>query len=180
MKATKNGFTIVELLIVIVVIAILAAITIVAFNGIQAKAHDAAVRSDLSALAKKLQIYKIDNGNYPYGSDPFNTGQALAAGISFKASKGSYSSAQSGNLLYITDIGASTGTKYVLMAVPTQGTAIMVSSDNSSPRPYVSATAPFPGSGYGQIAQQLGYDSLASGNTVTYNAYSPSGFRIWD
>ena len=38
MRQTKSGFTIVELLIVIVVIAILAAITIVAYNGIQNRA----------------------------------------------------------------------------------------------------------------------------------------------
>ena len=39
MKKTKSGFTIVELLIVIVVIGILAAITIVAYNGIQSRAR---------------------------------------------------------------------------------------------------------------------------------------------
>ena len=39
----KQGFTIVELLIVIVVIAILAAITIVAYTGIQNRAYDTAV-----------------------------------------------------------------------------------------------------------------------------------------
>ena len=42
MKLHKNsGFTIIELLIVIIVIAILAAITITAYNGVQAKARDA-------------------------------------------------------------------------------------------------------------------------------------------
>jgi prepilin-type N-terminal cleavage/methylation domain-containing protein len=40
------GFTIVELLIVIVVIAILAAISIVAYTGIQNRANDAALQSD--------------------------------------------------------------------------------------------------------------------------------------
>ena len=43
MKSPRSGFTIVELLIVIVVIAILAAITIVAFNGIQERARASAV-----------------------------------------------------------------------------------------------------------------------------------------
>lgn len=62
---TKKGFTIVELLIVIVVIAILAAISIVAYNGIQARAENTKTISAVSAWAKALQMYKIDNGSYP-------------------------------------------------------------------------------------------------------------------
>lgn len=61
----KSGFTIVELLIVVVVIAILAAITIVSYTGIQSKANDAAVQTDFSAMAKKLELYYTDNGKYP-------------------------------------------------------------------------------------------------------------------
>ena len=62
----KPGFTIVELLIVIVVIAILAAISVVAYNGIQNRAADSAVVSDLAVLKKKIEVYKIDNSDvYP-------------------------------------------------------------------------------------------------------------------
>ena len=61
----KKGFTIVELLIVIVVIAILAAITIVAFNGIQNRANDTSVKTDLANLMKQFELYKVDNGTYP-------------------------------------------------------------------------------------------------------------------
>lgn len=62
---TRRGFTIVELLIVIVVIGILAAITIVAYNGIQARARDAQRLSDIQSVAKALQLYYADNGSYP-------------------------------------------------------------------------------------------------------------------
>jgi prepilin-type N-terminal cleavage/methylation domain-containing protein len=65
MKKNLNGFTIVELLIVIVVIAILAAITIVAYNGIQSRANDSAVQSDISQYAKKIQLFIADNGRPP-------------------------------------------------------------------------------------------------------------------
>ncbi|MFZ2835796.1 MAG: prepilin-type N-terminal cleavage/methylation domain-containing protein [Candidatus Saccharimonadales bacterium] len=64
-RSSGNGFTIVELLIVIVIIGILAAITIVAYNGIQNRARDAQRKSDLSQIAKALQMYKLDNGSYP-------------------------------------------------------------------------------------------------------------------
>ena len=61
----QSGFTIVELLIVIVVIAILAAVTIVAYNGIQARAQQARVASEMNATTKKLELYNVDNTLYP-------------------------------------------------------------------------------------------------------------------
>lgn len=65
-KQKQQGFTIVELLIVIVVIGILAAITIVAYNGIQERARVASVSSALSQAGKKLAVYQVDNPDlYP-------------------------------------------------------------------------------------------------------------------
>lgn len=61
----QKGFTIVELLIVIVVIAILATISIVAYNGVQQRARDSQRKSDLAAIAKALELYRVDNGHYP-------------------------------------------------------------------------------------------------------------------
>jgi prepilin-type N-terminal cleavage/methylation domain-containing protein len=64
--AQKPGFTIVELLIVIVVIAILAAITIVAYNGIQNRAKDSAVNTAASQAGKKVLAYAPTNTDrYP-------------------------------------------------------------------------------------------------------------------
>jgi prepilin-type N-terminal cleavage/methylation domain-containing protein len=61
-----EGFTIVELLIVIVVIAILAAITIVAYNGIQDRAKTSKAASALTQASKKLKLWQVDNADqYP-------------------------------------------------------------------------------------------------------------------
>lgn len=61
----SHGFTIVELLIVIVVIAILAAITIVSFNGIQARAKDSSRNASVVALQKAIELYNAENNVYP-------------------------------------------------------------------------------------------------------------------
>ena len=64
-KTKSQGFTIVELLIVVVVIAILAAITIVSYNGITNKANASAAKSTAASLQKKIELYQADQGRYP-------------------------------------------------------------------------------------------------------------------
>lgn len=64
-KTKQTGFTIVELLIVIVVIGILAAITIVAYTGVQGSARDAERKSDIAAAQKALEMYYTEKGTYP-------------------------------------------------------------------------------------------------------------------
>jgi len=61
----REGFTLVELLIVIVVIAILAAITIVAYGGVTEKARVATLQSDLSQAKTFMESYLAENGQYP-------------------------------------------------------------------------------------------------------------------
>lgn len=56
------GFTIVELLIVIVVIGILAAITIVSFNGVQTKARQAKINTDISQIKKAIAAAEATSG----------------------------------------------------------------------------------------------------------------------
>lgn len=65
LKNKQKGFTIVELLIVIVVIGILAAIVIVTFTGVQKKARDSDRRSDINAVNSLLEVYYADNASYP-------------------------------------------------------------------------------------------------------------------
>ena len=61
----QTGFTIVELLIVVVVIAILAAISVVAYTGIQDRAEVAKTASAVRAYRDAFVIYKQENGSYP-------------------------------------------------------------------------------------------------------------------
>lgn len=64
-KQKQFGFTIVELLIVIVVIAIIAAISVVAYNGIQQRARNSQVASVIQAYRKALVQYATINQAYP-------------------------------------------------------------------------------------------------------------------
>lgn len=59
----QTGFTIVELLIVVIVIAILATITIVGFTGIQNRAKSSAVQNQTSQTAKKILAHAAENGD---------------------------------------------------------------------------------------------------------------------
>ena len=62
MTKSRSGFTIVELLIVIVVIAILAAISVVAFVGIQMRARESVATNSLQQTARKISVWRVDNG----------------------------------------------------------------------------------------------------------------------
>lgn len=64
-RPKASGFTIVELLIVIVVIGILAAITIVAYNGIQQRANKSTITSDLRNTANIMATKYVDSETYP-------------------------------------------------------------------------------------------------------------------
>ncbi len=61
----QEGFTIVELLIVIVVIGILAALVVTTFTGIQQKARDTERQTDIKAIHGQLEAYYAQNGSYP-------------------------------------------------------------------------------------------------------------------
>lgn len=94
MWTKPKGFTIVELLIVIVVIAIMAVISVVAYNGIQNRANDSAVSSDISAMRKAVELAKVDLGRYPQAVGEFPS--------NFKLNKSVYDTNQN-NIYYITD-----------------------------------------------------------------------------
>lgn len=65
LKRKQSGFTIVELLIVIVVIGILAALVVTTFSGVQRKARNAERESDIKAIHTQLEAYFQEQNTYP-------------------------------------------------------------------------------------------------------------------
>lgn len=103
----SQGFTIVELLIVIVVIAILAAITIVSYNGITARARDTTLKSDLHNAVTVMGIDSTTNGAYSLTAAGVNGGKGLPA-----SDGTSYSYHSDGTTYCITATSSYTNTSY--------------------------------------------------------------------
>lgn len=147
----QSGFTIVELLIVIVVIAILAAITIVAYNGIQSRANDTAVKNDLQALAKKFELYRVDNGVYPAGDVQLGT-------LDIKLSKSVYGngfSSNTHNVLYCRIAGDGPD-KFALVASSKSGN---IFTYQSTTRAFTTTTT-WAGTGSNIICQAAGINQV--------------------
>lgn len=79
-SSRPRGFTIVELLIVVVVIAILAIVTVFAYNGIVSRSRESQLISDAHQSAVQLELDKTTNGGlYPTSIDSANGGKGLKA-----------------------------------------------------------------------------------------------------
>src|SRR3954463_4259853 len=80
LKKRNQGFTIVELLIVIVVIGILALLVITTYSGIQAKARNSKRTSDVKSLQTHIEAFFSQNGYYPSRAD-MNSGSWLGSNM---------------------------------------------------------------------------------------------------
>ncbi|OGL22318.1 hypothetical protein A2707_03245 [Candidatus Saccharibacteria bacterium RIFCSPHIGHO2_01_FULL_45_15] len=132
-RKQHDGFTIVELLIVIVVIGILAAIVIVAYQGVTNRANDAAVKSDLTTIAKKLEADKLLNG-----ADTYPTSETDLDSANIKATKNAYDTTIN-NFVYCK---SDTSTMmYAVVAKSKSGSTYYVSNTSLTPKLY---TGTFP------------------------------------
>lgn len=152
----KLGFTIVELLIVVVVIAILASITIVSYNGISKSARNSAIQSTLSQATKKIETYKINDtaGLYP--------SNLIAAEINL---------VNSSNTIYVYDV--SSDSKLFCLASSQAGRTYYVSSTSLNPKPGI-CTNTTGISGTGDVA----IDGLSTSSPAVFsifNGQAPSG-----
>lgn len=64
-RTAQRGFTLIELMVVIIILAILAAVVIPRVINRTEDARQAAARTDISTLDNQLEAYKLDTGEYP-------------------------------------------------------------------------------------------------------------------
>lgn len=133
-KTKLKGFTIVELLVVIVVIGILAAITIVSYSGITKRAVDATLKLDLANASKQLKLYQVINDSFPTSIDCSTGPNPAAPKICLKPSQGNtFSNYQFNN--------ASNPQTFSLTSTSSSGVAYYV-TENAAPAAEVVATSP--------------------------------------
>jgi len=157
----QTGFTIVELLIVIVVIAILAAITIVAYNGIQNRAADTAVQSDINALMKKSSLHNVDNSKQFTGVNEITN---------FKASKSGYATDPT-TTFNLTSCFVSGGGVFAVIALSKSGKIFYATTNDNTVKEYTAGAWPANSgaacTGIAGMTSPTNYNGYASTDTST-------------
>lgn len=129
---TQKGFTIVELLIVVVVIAILAAITIVSYNGISNRAYDSSIQKDLADMYKVIESDRQTSGTDVYVAANVNDINALFRSRGYKISTNPYGQGAN-NLIYCR---STDGKEFGLAARSKSYKGFRISSSNGTIRTY--------------------------------------------
>ncbi len=159
MSIIHKGFTIVELLLVVVVLGILASIVLVSYGGIQKKALDTSVRSDLDGIAGQLEGYRTQtdyNRQFPHDTPALET-------IDIKIAKKSYVTSSSPNLIYcVTTSGAEAYQAYALIAQSKSGTIFVMTQDGFTPNSFTAADL---GSACTTLGKSLISNGLSAPNT---------------
>jgi general secretion pathway protein G len=87
-EVKQNGFSLIELLVVIVIIIILGTISVVALNDQRAKSRDSQRISDIRQIRTALEFYRSDEGEYPIVNEPILLGSGGAIKLCAKANGG--------------------------------------------------------------------------------------------
>lgn len=69
MRSSGKGFSLIEILIVVVILAIIGAIVLAQYSGVMAQANQANIRENLAKVRAQIQIYRNQHSGYPLAAD---------------------------------------------------------------------------------------------------------------
>lgn len=175
MNKTINGFTIVELLIVIGVIGVLATITVTAYNGVQNRSHMSVVQSDLRNLHKAMGIYKAKSNDDRYPVAFAGSMRDALEPLPVRLSTGSYSTLANSNFTYYE---SDDGTDFAVLAVVRNGPVLYLKGSDPTIREYVNSPQYPSGSASVHVAA-VGLNATNFDNYAVYVG-NGGGWRIWN
>lgn len=185
----STGFTVVELLIVVVVIAILAAITIVSYNGISQRANESSLKNELATAVKKIETLKINSGTSTYPSEIASHGFSASTTLAY------YNDANANTFCVESKKGtlvfSATHKNSVVAPVPCSENGLLGwwplngSGNDASGNGFdgvLTGTASATGQN-GQAGQALGFDSASTSNIAVADhaplRSRPESFSVW-
>ena len=161
----SKGFSIVELLIVITVIVILAAITLVTYNSLQNGSYDAAVQSDLDNAAGLMESFRVSSSTahqFPRNKTPD------LESLNFTATKNSYDLTTTVNYVYC--INTTDYKSYALVGLSKSGNVYLMTQDGFQTTTITKADFT---SGSNICGTKLGLGLVSSG------MYAPNTWQTW-
>ncbi len=169
MRKNSSGFTIVELLIVIVVIGILAVIVIVAYSGVQNRANDAAIATDKHTFTNQIELFRATSPTNTYPADTTDLAQLK---LRLNPSVYAASPTVGANLLYCT---TNDKLNYVLLVYSKTGVMSYISNTGSG---VFNGSNNWSSNNYqGRCANVL--PGSASNAYAGYDSSSPTPWQSW-
>jgi prepilin-type N-terminal cleavage/methylation domain-containing protein len=174
LKHYRRGFTIVELLVVIVVIGILASIVTVAYTSIQARSYDALIKQDFQNIAKLLRNYQTVNGKLPANSTELTE-------VGIKVNKSAYDiiSVNTRNLgiCLVTSPG---NERFAIFSLSKSGNMLTYDT-NGFIRQYGKSNWPANSSVCTNASYMINFSATETGYWATFGAeaYAPGGWYGW-
>jgi general secretion pathway protein G len=83
LRGGRRGFSLIELLVVVVIVGLLASIAVPAYRDVQQRAYDAVVTADLNATRQAIEAYITNHGTLPDEDDLQASGFTLSPGVYF-------------------------------------------------------------------------------------------------